>query len=58
MRLRIMREQLTRLARVTGLTEQQIESGYLNKQELQIFENACRFVKVKHYEETRYRKRN
>ena len=58
MKLRITREQLTRLARVTGLTEQQIESGYLNKQELQIFENACRFVKVEQYEETRYRKRN
>ena len=58
MKLRITREQLTRLARVTGLTEKQIESGYLNKQELQTFEIACRFVKVEQYEETRYRKRN
>ena len=57
MKLRITREQLTRLARVTGLMEEQIESGIFNKQELQIFDIACRFVKVE-YEETRYRKRN
>jgi len=58
MKLRITREQLARLARVTGLTEKQIESGIFNKKELQIFNIACRFVKVEQYEETRYRKRN
>ena len=59
MKISITREQLVRLARVTGLTEKYIHDGNLNKSELELFKCACKFIiKGTGYEETRYRKRN
>jgi len=57
--LRISREELVRLSRVTGLSEKKIHEHDLNKSELDLFKCACKFIiKGTRYEETRYRKRN
>jgi len=57
MKIEVTQNQLSRLVRVTGLNESQILQGRLNKQELKLFNVACKFIKVGNYEESRYRKR-
>ena len=58
MKIEVTKNQLTRLVKVTGLSERQILQGMLNKEELELFNIACRFIKVKKYEESRHRERN
>jgi hypothetical protein len=43
-KVRVTREELIRLSRVTSLTEETMQKGYLNKKELKLFNAACRFV--------------
>ena len=60
MKIRVMRDQLERIGRVTGLSkEQMLQQGKLNKEEFELFDLACKFViKGNTHEKIRQRKRN
>ena len=53
----ITQDQLARLSRVTGITEDRIVLGQFSRQKAKVLPIACKFIKVGNYEESRYRKR-
>ena len=50
-------DQLTRLARVTGISQERIVMGRMSREKAKQFAIACKFIKVGNYEKSRYRKR-
>ena len=54
----LTQDQLTRLSRVTGISQDRIVLGQFSREKAKVFAIACKFIKVGNYEESRYRERN
>ena len=53
----LTQDQLTRLSRVTGISQDRIVLGQFSREKAKVFAIACKFIKVGNYEESRCRKR-